>query len=285
MYETRARKSNFVHKFTKTPEEIVCPHFYILAFANGCPYKCTYCYLRQTFRFNKKPVFFNNFEKLFADVQAFLKRKEPSVLNTGELTDSLAWGAIVGRLYRKLIPLFDGTHHFLLLLTKSDRIGFFRTIIPSNNTIISFSINSEYMASNYERGVPEPRKRLLAANKLLDMKWRVRLRIDPMIAHKDWQQEYSALVNKIDPRIERVTLGTLRYFPGLRGKLKKITHATRCETDGRYRLPMMYRLFLYGHMINKLKECGIREIGICKEEKKLWEEFSSLPKNICNCTI
>jgi len=36
----RKRHTAFIHYFDKTPEGIICPHFWVLAFANGCPFAC-----------------------------------------------------------------------------------------------------------------------------------------------------------------------------------------------------------------------------------------------------
>lgn len=40
-----------IRLFDKTSEGIVCPHFWILNWACGCPYECSYCYLALTHRF------------------------------------------------------------------------------------------------------------------------------------------------------------------------------------------------------------------------------------------
>jgi hypothetical protein len=123
-YRQRRRKSNFVRLFDKTPPGIICPHFYILAHANGCPYDCSYCYLQLTFRGKTEPVLFRNLDDLNREVRQFLELPEPSVLNAGELSDGLAFDHIT-RLSRSIVPMFA---------VLSKRTGRFRELRKSRST-------------------------------------------------------------------------------------------------------------------------------------------------------
>ena len=77
----RKRKSPFIRYFDKTPPGIVCPHYYLLAHANGCPYECAYCYLSLTFR-QKKCEWFTNLGDMESDIRAWLFGVgEPSLLS------------------------------------------------------------------------------------------------------------------------------------------------------------------------------------------------------------
>jgi len=83
----RERKSKFVRLFDKTPVEVKCPHFYELVLSNGCPYNCSYCYLKLTFRGKTNPtVFENGWDKVKAEIEDIPE----GVFSTGELADSLA---------------------------------------------------------------------------------------------------------------------------------------------------------------------------------------------------
>ena len=71
MVTRRERKSKFVKLFDKTPPGVCCPHFYELVLSNGCPYDCSYCYLRLTFRGNTQPTLFvNGWEKVKSDLRS-----------------------------------------------------------------------------------------------------------------------------------------------------------------------------------------------------------------------
>ena len=60
----RVNDGSIITRFDRTPEpknvsDVVCPHFLELKWAYGCPFDCSWCYLKGTFRFRpngKEPV-------------------------------------------------------------------------------------------------------------------------------------------------------------------------------------------------------------------------------------
>ena len=81
----RERKSEFVKLFDKTPPDVVCPHFYELILSNGCPFDCSYCYLKLTFRGKTNPNLFTNKWEV---VEKELEKINQGVFSTGELASS-----------------------------------------------------------------------------------------------------------------------------------------------------------------------------------------------------
>ena len=272
----RERKSQFVRLFTKTPPGVRCPHFYELVLSNGCPYDCSYCYLRLTFRGNKGPVLFNN---PWECIQAEIERSGPGVFSTGELADSLA---VVPLLLRHSVEYFRGQKDkYLLLTTKSCNITLFKKIRPTPQVIVSFSVNAPEVSAKYEKLAPSPVARLKAAAGLVELGWRVRIRLDPVIIEEDFRA-YKGLCREISKiGVERVTVGTLRQYPGLyrfapdaprRGLFK--------AGDGRMRYPVAIRLRVYRTIAEWL---GFQP-ALCKETEEVWQtlgwSFSG-----CNCTV
>jgi len=188
------------------------PKLWLLAWADGCPYQCTYCYLQGTFKGKTEPTVFSNLDKLFREVEVWLKNPNPKILNTGELSDSLA---ITRKVIVKLIERFAKQEkHKLLIVTKSDRVDEILGLNHNRQTIVSFSLNPEKVAEKFEVGAPPTSKRLEAIEKCLDAGYPIRVRIDPMIPVEGWEDFYRELaleVNRLKP--ERVTLGSLRFYP------------------------------------------------------------------------
>jgi spore photoproduct lyase len=286
----RKRFSNFIHYFDQTPPGIVCPHFYVLAHANGCPYACDYCYLRLTLRHYPEPTVFTNTARMFQELRDWLlSREEPSVLNAGELSDSLAWDRDTG-LTQNLVPLFESQKkHKLLLLTKSTNVEGLLRMDPTPQVIVSFSINAPAVARRYERGAPPAEARLAAAKKLREAGWEVRLRLDPVLPVEGWQDHYGeavAAINTVKPAV--VTLGSLRFFKTL------VSHAPRAtdvfgfgrdhqDPDQRLRLPEEQRVEMYRFCIERLENL---RVGLCKETESV-HKMLSLPagRQSCNCTV
>jgi len=290
----RSRKSDFIHEFTKTPSGIVCPHFYVLAHANGCPYACDYCYLQLTFRYQKEPVIFTNRQDLIRDVNRFLEKEKPSVLSAGELSDALAFDHITG-LSKDLIPLFaEQDKHKLLFLTKSANVENLLGINQRRNIIVSFSLNAPFISAMHEHGAPNPLDRVDAARKCQEAGYEVRLRIDPVIPIPGWKDHYKILLNYIKLNLNcegmRFTIGSIRYFKSLpdfarsRGRNVEVFKvATSCEgADRRMRVTPQLRLEIYSWFCEQLPNNST--IALCKETIEIWKKLGWNPIGIkCNC--
>jgi spore photoproduct lyase len=288
-YLERKRFSNFIHYFDKTPPGIVCPHFHILAHANGCPFACAYCYLRLTLRHYPEPTVFSNTARLFQELRDWLLTQEdPAVLNAGELSDALAWDHST-MLSNNIVPLFAAQkRHKLLLLTKSVAINNLLEMEPTPQVIVSFSVNAPAVSIKYEPGAPPPLARLAAAKKLKAAGWEVRVRLDPLIPVPGWETAYGeiiAAVNELGPAV--VTIGSLRFFRTL------INHAPPTDAfdygtdhgdpDNRLRVPQDVREGMYRFCLDRIK---CLRIGLCKETVPMHRRLGLLGGDqSCNCTI
>jgi spore photoproduct lyase len=264
-----------VKLFDKTPEGVWCPHFYELILSNGCPYDCLYCYLRLTFRGAKHPQLFTN---EWEQVEKELEGSPGGVFSTGELADSLACPP---PLLRPALDYFeDQTDKFLLLVTKSANIRPLTTREPSRQVIVSFSVNSTEAWKAFEKKTPEPAARLEQAAELKRLGWRVRIRLDPVIAESGLAgyRRVCKAIAKLDP--ERVTLGSLRQYPGLmRFSPDAPRDGLSKSPDGRLRYALDERIELYQRIGDWLGE----QPALCKETEGLWSGLGWSP-NGCNCT-
>jgi len=292
----RVRKSAFIHEFTKTPPGVVCPHFFVLAHANGCPYSCDYCYLQLTLRYVKEPTVFSNRADLLRDVRKFLEREKPSVLTAGELSDALAFDHATN-LTRDLGPLFAAQdRHKLLLLTKSTNVGNLLALDDHRNTIASFTLNASEVSARFERGAPPPFERIAAAAKCQAAGYDVRLRIDPVLPIDGWKQHYEQLIEEIKRQLDitgmRFTLGSIRYFRSLPHLAKRrgrdatvFEFASSCEGDDkRMRMAPERRVEIYEWFREKIPAAA--SVALCKETKELWQKLGWDHKNPkCNCAV
>jgi len=307
----RVYKIGHIYYFDKTPKDIVCPHFYILNWAFSCPYDCAYCYLQGTFRgkthnstyiidYTHPDIFvpyntikiYKPYDEFFIlqDLETFIDTvKTPSILNAGELSESLMYPDIM----MNICELFTNQNrHKLLILSKSSNVKFLLEN-DYNNIIPSFSINSMYAWKRWEHKTPSPIKRLDAAMLLSKVGYPVRLRYDPIIPHNNWMLEYNNIVEETYRRFNptRVTLGTIRG-------LKKTILYTRDRSwtqwfDRKhvsgwgYKLSLKKRLTIYSHMYKQIREHdGTVPIGLCKEEKVLWKTLRWNYNDCkCNCAL
>ena len=282
------------------PEDAVCPHFLQLKWAYGCPYKCAWCYLQGSLRGKVNPVV-RNYREVVKNIFELFDNKElkdrVEVCNTGELADSIASGN--KSLQILMLTMFASqtdTNHKILFLSKSDQIGHF-LYLPDEvkkHSIFSFTINADAVSKKYEKGAPNSSKRIQAAKKLSDVGYNVRLRIDPVLPIKDWEQKYLGLIDSIDFRPDRITIGTLRVvnpktikFCKKRGLDDSWTNYLDDKSQTGWGLKMSHDVrkkvneYILNRVLHKWK--GI-EVGFCKETRRMWEDLGLEWKDIkCNC--
>jgi spore photoproduct lyase len=275
-----------------TPPRTVCPNFYALSHANGCAFApgCDYCYLQSTLWYLEAPRVFTNVDDLVRDVRAWIACDglESTVLNTGNLSDSLGFER-ERPLAARLVELFrseaerKGRPHALLLVTKGGRddVAPLVGLAPSPNVIVSFSLNTPDAAAAHERGAPPVGERLAAARSLKAAGWRIRIRIDPMIAGHSYA-DLAARVGRLAP--ERVTLGCLRADRGLLRKGDGVFAALDPleEPNGLARYPFADRIRMYQEAIDALS--GRSPVGLCEEMAEAWRAVGLDPESkACNC--
>jgi len=297
----RIGDGRIIKRFDKTGtavsgEDIVCPHFLELKWAYGCPLQCAYCYLQGTLRFlpNKKAPNKRSAEEIGAAVKRFLEEaKAPEILNSGELADSLMWEGTEWALSKSALPLFTGTKHKVLLVTKLDRIDNLLRLDGETrkNVIASFSINSAPVVERWETGAPRPERRIEAAGKLMSAGFEVRLRVDPIIPYpEDWLKHYKNLVDSIFKKLypARITLGSLRGLQSTINCSKDRSWAEYLGDRSKWgrRIPFAQRSEIFSSIIKYLNDqYDYADIALCKEPISMWEALGMDWKHCrCNCT-
>ena len=293
----RVNDGSIIARFDKTPlpersTDVVCPHFLELKWAYGCPFDCSWCYLKGTFRFRPdglKPVV-KDYEKIKSHTEAFLEKvKSPEILNTGEIADSLMHENSVSPFSKLIIPMFEGQRlHKVLFLTKSSNVKNLLDIYPYKQTIISFSLNAIPVAKRWEKA-PSVMKRIEAATKVYEAGYEVRLRIDPMVPIDNWKKHYLQLLDIVFERFspERITFGSLR---GLQSTIngcsdKSWVRYLQEKSNWGKKIDFETRFAMYSTIIEYLNtKCNYSKIALCKETVEMWDKLKIDYRKIkCNC--
>jgi len=297
---SRIADGSIITLFDKTPppvgpDDVVCPHFVELKWANGCNFDCAWCYLNGTFRFRPmgKSPYMKDFDRISKDLRAYFSEvRKPSLLNSGELSDSLVFEGNGSALSKHIIPMFKGQdRHKLLIVTKSANVGKVIRTDSQERVVVSFSINAEKVARKWEKKAPSPLARLKAARKLAEAGYKIRIRLDPIVPIEDWEKEYKAIIDAIFRNVkpERITLGSLR---GLQSTInfsedKSWTEYLDDKSNWGKKISFNKRFEIYDAIIEYLWETyRFDKISLCKETVRMWDRLSLDHTHMkCNCTL
>lgn len=288
-----------VKLFAKTPPDIACGPFWELRWAFGCPFNCSYCYLRGTNRGNMKPRFvkiehvFNALDEVFND--PYFNDGKPALFNSGELSDSLMNPTLMSEIVdkfgeqrkHKLVLLSKaGVNNVKFLLNKPDTV--------KKQVICAWSINAMEVAKKWEKAAAPPEQRIQAAKMVYEAGYEVRVRIDPIFPIEDWETCYQDILYRIISEIEptKMIIGTPR------GLKKTIYYAKKAGVDMSWakffkedtgwgkKLPFGLRKTIYEYFIDKLDMLGYSrdKISICKETVSMLKILNiAYEQGTCNC--
>ena len=277
--------------------------------SNGCSHRCKYCFLGGTYRAMYPRVKFNlNTEDMLRDLEKDIEEKRKSgitpVYNMGEKQDSLSFDPLYP-VTKTLVPFFSEKDAKLLLLTKSDCVSNLTDMVDEHNenTIVSWSMNSDHVTRDEELDSATLDERIEAARKVQEAGYPIRLRFDPLLIlpERDWREDYDDMMDKIFAQLnpERITLGYLRFSPTVKHVADSrfpgndiFSSDLLCEKpqeDGRYRYRDEIIEELFRHIIDGIHErFGEVEIGLCKTTEEIWNSVGlTLDKRnpTCNCML
>lgn len=290
---------SIIKRFDLTPiprklNDVICPHFLELKWAYGCPFNCSWCYLKGTLRMlpTKTRPRVKCYKKIEKHVEAFFNTKhEREVLNSGEIADSLMWENNGNPFSEFIISLFESSKSKdkILFLTKSDNIQRLLALKTNGCPIMSFTFNADIASKKWEKGAPEVKRRIKAAKKLQQAGYKVRIRIDPIVPVDNWGRHYKKLIDDTFSNFtpERITIGSLRGLQSTINNAKDKSWTTylseRSGWGKKVDFELRHRMYL--HLINYLKEnYGYKKVGLCKETLGMWKKLNINYKKIrCNC--
>ena len=184
------KNSNLV---LKTPENFCLDskNNYYFSHMLNCIFDCNYCFLQGMYR-SANYVIFTNFNSFMNEIKylADSNKKKPMYFFSGYDCDSLAFEHITN-FAETFIPFFKKFKNVNLeLRTKSTKINSILKFKPKNNIIIAWSLNPDDIILEFEKNTPSLKNRLKAIKVLQNQGWKIGLRFDPIIYHRNFKKIY-----------------------------------------------------------------------------------------------
>lgn len=276
---------------------LVCCNYHVLNLGLQCNMNCSYCYLQS---YINSPVMtvYSNIENAISELQALKETQGHKSLRvgTGEVIDSLSLDPLT-HYSLPLIEFFSQTPSWKLeLKTKSNHVEQFLDCHHNGNTIVSWSINPQYIIEQEEHGTASLEERLTAAEKCLKKGFPIAFHLDPMIYHENWETNYRDLILELSKRfyhsalVQGITVGTLRFQPEQRHMMRErfgmkslVMQAEMFLSEsGKLRYDSKIRTQMFRYAVDTFKNAAPKwPVTICMETPETWiSAYDKLPTQI-----
>ena len=276
-------KGGFIKKCPGT-RNYTCCGYKILHIGAFCVMDCSYCIL-QTYYHPPVLQYFVNHRKMLAELDSIFAEKKIQRIGTGEFTDSLIWESWTD-LASLLVPVFSKQVHAVLeLKTKTTAIKNLEHLTHNRKTIVSWSLNTNQVVQNEERGTASISARLNAAAKCESWGYPIAFHFDPMVIYDGWEEDYHRIVRQIFSNVSSknivwISLGSFRFMPSLKPVIQKRFPDSKIiygefitGLDGKMRYFKPLRINLYRKMVSWIKEIAPDVmIYFCMEDDEVWKK-------------
>mgnify|MGYP002863014072 CR=1 FL=1 len=269
-------------------DEYICCNVKVLKSVSNCPFDCSYCFL-QNYLTNPTLQSVSDIQGMMTEVNE-KRMAQPwrfFRIGTWELGDSLALEYETGQA-KALVKAFSELQNVVLeLKTKSDCVDTLLDLDHQGRTVVSWSMNSNYIIDTVEHKTAKLNQRLDAIKKVVNSGYLVGIHFDPMIRHENWEEGYSEVVMKLIDIIPAkqmawISFGSLRFNPEQEKLMENNfpgNHLTKVETvlgsDNKVRYVKPHRIEMYRHMRSMLEPYIKNDVLVylCMERWDMWEKI------------
>ena len=264
--------------------QYLCCDYQILHIGTYCSMDCSYCIMQGYFH---PPVlqFFVNQEDLQVELRRLFARRRLSRIGTGEFTDSLIWD-IWTDLSGDLVPAFARQRRAVLeLKTKTTAVDKLRYLEHNRKTIVAWSVNTDRVIGEEERGTASLTARIEAAARCQRWGYPLAFHFDPMVLYDGCEEAYREVVTRIFDHVEPdnvawISLGAFRFMPALKSIVQQRFPQSKTVygefvpgLDGKLRYFKPLRTELFRKVATWIRSCAPAvPVYLCMEDDQVWEK-------------
>ena len=214
-------------------------------------------------------------------------------IGTGEFTDSMIW-EIWTDLSSMLVPEFAAQSHSVLeLKTKTTAIDALKDLDHRRKTIMAWSVNTETVIRENERGTASLAARLKAAAACESWGYPLAFHFDPMVLYDGCEADYEKVIDTIFQTVSPqnvvwISIGTFRFMPSLKPIIQKrfpespIVYGefvSGIDDKMRYFKPL--RIGLYRRVYDVIRSIAPDvTVYFCMEDDEVWQKsFGFIPSD------
>ncbi len=291
LYLTR-NKGAFIRQCPGT-RHYTCCGYKILHIGTFCTMDCSYCILQSYFH---PPVLqhFVNYTDLNAELEQLFSTPTIHRVGTGEFTDSLIWERWTD-ISARLVRRFAAQDRCVLeLKTKTTAVEALKCLPHNRRTILAWSLNTDRVVHEEERGTASLEARLKAAAGCAENGYPLAFHFDPIVLYPDCENEYRRVIERlfavVDARhIVWISLGSFRFMPDLKPVIqRRFPHSNIIfgefipGLDGKMRYFKPLRMNIYRHMAAAIREHAPDVcLYLCMEDGEVWRYALGLRPDEC----
>ena len=180
---------------------------YQLPLATSCPGLCEYCYLQTTL--GPKPYLrvYVNIEEILQQAEKYLAERAPeiTIFEGAATSDPVPVEYLTGSL-KRCIEFFAQTDlGRFRFVTKFGDVDSLLPISHNGHTEFRFSLNTERVIRQYEKGTSALQERVEAARKTALAGYPLGFLIAPIIIYDSWKTEYAQMLAKLADAVAEET--------------------------------------------------------------------------------
>ncbi|QNO13716.1 spore photoproduct lyase [Alkalicella caledoniensis] len=254
---------------------------YQLPLVSSCPGLCEYCYLQTTL--GKRPYIkvYVNTDEILNQAQKYIEEREDITIFEGAATsDPLAVEPYTNSL-RKAITYFGKERKARFrFVTKFTDVDTLLNVPHNNNTTFRFSLNTEKVIKEYEKGTANSTARIKAANKISQAGYPMGFLIAPIFLYDGWQEDYMSLLIKLKESLHPVPslsfeLITHRYTTRAKDNILEVFPQTNLPMDDSQR-KLKFGQFGYTKYVYKKADYEKVEVFFRENIEKLFPKAQIL---------
>lgn len=295
-----------VHVITKKGEAMgvcatlnrkyLCCSTHVLKSVHNCPFECSYCFL-QNYLNDGVTKSINETGALIEEVKEKIFREPRRLFRIGTwgLGDSLALEDRTGQAARLIREFACLANAVLELKTKSDCVDSILNLDHRGKTVVSWSLNTEYIIKTEEHRTALLEDRLQAMHRAADAGYLIGLHFDPMVFYDGWEEGYGLLVKQVfdavsPDKVAWISIGSLRFNPEMKKKIENNYPDNRLTCaemvlgdDAKMRYVKPLRVNMYRSIYKALRKHISKDnlIYLCMERRDVWDKvFGYHPDSI-----